>query len=1082
MIQRRLTTGLLALALLALSAGSAEAQHFGRNKVQYRAFDFKVIKTEHFDVYFYPQEEEAALDAARMIERGYARLSRLLQHEFKERKPVILYASHADFQQTNALYGFIDEGTGGATEPLKDRIVMPFTGSYADFEHVLVHELVHAFQFDVIFQRGVMTDASPFGARLPLWFMEGMAEYLSIGHIDAHTASWLRDASMAGYLRDIAEMSQRDDYLSYRFGQSLWAYIGSKWGDEVVGILLQKAPRIGIVRAFESTLGISMEELSNEWVASVRSIYLPQMTQYQSPARIARRLTDHERLEDPWFLAPALSADGRYLAFTSQRDGFSFDLFLADAKTGKVIRKLIEGAQENFESLRYMNSSSAFSPDGRFLAFSAQTGGRDALYIYDIDSGRVTKKLTWELNGVANPSWSPDGERIVFTGIDGGISDLYITDLDGELERLTDDRYADLLPAWSPDGRKIAFSSERGAETDFDRLVYGNLKISVYDLGTGKVEVLPEQDAGKNVNAVWSPDGRELVWISDRTGINNLYLYEVESRELSRITDFLSGAIAITPLSPALAWSNEGMVFLYFESAGYNLYALDDPRTLPRTPVAKLPAVAAAAPDDERGPATPVGDYIPIYRVENEAVGSIASFYRSDDGFRPSAMVPPDQRDPEGPVSVLAMMEQTRDALPDADDFAIQDYELKFTPDMIGRPTIGAQVGGYYGNGVFGGSFITLSDMLGNHNILLAGNINGSFSDANVFAGYNFLKTRANLGVAVQQVPLYRYFGGGAVTVPDDRGGQRDVIADVFMRDVIRTASGVMSYPFSTFRRLELGASATSLQRDLLYRGFDPLSGEPYSRDDDLLGLSFVEPSAALVFDNALFGWTGPIRGRRFRLQASRTFGDIGYTEALADFRNYYNISQRAVFASRVVALTRFGRDADRFSLFWGGPYFIRGYDGDTFEFDGECRDFASEGSLSPCPIRDQLIGSSAAFINLEMRVPVITELQLGFLGNFPPVDAVAFFDGGLAWDNAICAQTDLTQPDECAPGASQDVSLVWDRKPGQDPFLVREPLFSYGLGLRLNVFYTILRLDYAWPVNRPDRGGVFSVSFGPSF
>src|SRR5215467_10772102 len=77
-----------------LVARPAAAQYFGQNKVQYRSFPFKVIQTEHFEVYFYDEERAAALDAARMAERAYARLSRVLHHKFQARKPIILYASH----------------------------------------------------------------------------------------------------------------------------------------------------------------------------------------------------------------------------------------------------------------------------------------------------------------------------------------------------------------------------------------------------------------------------------------------------------------------------------------------------------------------------------------------------------------------------------------------------------------------------------------------------------------------------------------------------------------------------------------------------------------------------------------------------------------------------------------------------------------------------------------------------------------------------------------------------------------------------------------------------------------------------
>src|SRR5437773_1624657 len=148
---RRVAAAVAALA----RAGAAPlaAQYFGQNKVQYRSFDFQVIQTDHFEVYYYAAERAAALDAARMAERWYARLSRVLHHEFQGRKPIILYASQSDFQQTNAISGDIGEGTGGVTEFFKHRMVLPFTGSYAELEHVIGHERVHQFQYDV-FSRG----------------------------------------------------------------------------------------------------------------------------------------------------------------------------------------------------------------------------------------------------------------------------------------------------------------------------------------------------------------------------------------------------------------------------------------------------------------------------------------------------------------------------------------------------------------------------------------------------------------------------------------------------------------------------------------------------------------------------------------------------------------------------------------------------------------------------------------------------------------------------------------------------------------------------------------------------------------
>ena len=230
------------LALLVGVPGLLSAQYFGRNKVQYTDFDFKVIQTEHFDVYYYDRERTAALDAARMAERSYARLSKVLNHEFRERKPIILYASQSDFQQTNAT-DVSGEGTGGVTDFTRNRAVMPFTGAYSDFEHVLQHEMTHQFQYD-IWSRGragaglnTLIAIAP-----PLWFAEGMAEYLSLGPINAETAMWLRDASLEGKLPTIEQMTADPyQYFPYRFGQAFWAYVAARYGENAVAQAMKAA-------------------------------------------------------------------------------------------------------------------------------------------------------------------------------------------------------------------------------------------------------------------------------------------------------------------------------------------------------------------------------------------------------------------------------------------------------------------------------------------------------------------------------------------------------------------------------------------------------------------------------------------------------------------------------------------------------------------------------------------------------------------------------------------------------------------------------------------------------------------------
>ena len=202
--------------LLALAPGLSAQEYFGRNKVQYKKFDFQILKTEHFDIYFYPSEREGIEIAARMAERWYARLQRLTNHTLNGRQPLILYASHVDFQQTNAITGELGEGTGGVTESMRRRIILPLGGPLSDTDHVIGHELVHAFQYDITTD----PNAPPGQTRaesLPLWFVEGMAEYLSIGPVDPNTAMWMRDAAREEKLPTVKDLDN-PKYFPYRWG------------------------------------------------------------------------------------------------------------------------------------------------------------------------------------------------------------------------------------------------------------------------------------------------------------------------------------------------------------------------------------------------------------------------------------------------------------------------------------------------------------------------------------------------------------------------------------------------------------------------------------------------------------------------------------------------------------------------------------------------------------------------------------------------------------------------------------------------------------------------------------------------
>ncbi|MGH7682579.1 MAG: hypothetical protein ACRENN_11425, partial [Candidatus Eiseniibacteriota bacterium] len=479
------------------------------------------------------------------------------------------------------------------TEFLKRRVFLPFTGSYAELDHVLTHELVHAFQIDILFGDSQGLLGNPFASSIPGWFMEGMAEYLSIGTIDTNTAMWLRDASLEGYLIPVGTLAYVGDIRVYRFGQSIFQFIADRYGIGKIGELLKKTRRLGSVeRAFESSTGLSIDVLSKKWTEAIRKEYLPQIVDHQTPSSIAMKLTDSEHDFSNFNVAASVSPSGLQYVYISDRSMYN-DVYLASALDGKPVKKLIEGERTgSFETLRFFNTSIAWSPDEKQIALPAKVGGEDALYIIGVPSGKVTKKYKFGLDAIYSPSWSHDGRRLAFVGLKAGRSALYMVDVSGKnLRSILNDRYAVRDPVWSPDDSQIAFSTDRGEGTDVSKLIFGPLKLAILDVATGNVTVPPGQN-GSNISPQWGPNGRSLLFVSDRTGITNIYRMDLATGESVRLTDLLTGVSGLVPESPCLSLSGDGkrLLFTAFARGGWDVYSVREPSKFLESP----PAVEAA--------------------------------------------------------------------------------------------------------------------------------------------------------------------------------------------------------------------------------------------------------------------------------------------------------------------------------------------------------------------------------------------------------------------------------------------------------------------------------------------------------
>ncbi|MGH7560597.1 MAG: BamA/TamA family outer membrane protein [Gemmatimonadales bacterium] len=1061
----------LAAVLLAGLPAAAGAQYFGRNKVQYGRFDFSIIQTEHFDVYYYPEEREAALDIARLAERSYARLSRALSHQFDERKPIIPYASHSDFQQTNTSGEEIDESTGGFTDFLRHRNIFPLTGSYEENEHVLMHEMVHQFQFDIWSRgKGVGGVQGIINANAPLWFGEGMAEYFSIGAVDPNTAMWLRDAALEGKLPS-AETFYR--IFPYRFGHALVAYIGQRWGDEAIGQITKSAAGVGGVEgALHRVLGLSFDQLVRQWQDAVQKQYLPEIGNRQKGRAIATPLLTEKISDGTYHLAPAFSPDGSRIAFLSERNFFFIDLYLADGNTGKVIRRMLKSSfSGNYETFRFINSSASWSPDGRFLAIAAQRAGKDDIVIVDAERNKQVRAIRLPLAGATNPTWSPDGQRLVFSGLAGGISDLYTVNVDGsDLKRLTNDKAAELHPVWSPDGGTIAFVTDRGPDTDFKTLRWGDFRIALYDLASGRIETPEALGAGRNVSPQWSPDGKSIAFVSTRNGVANVFLWESEGGQVYQLTDFYTGVQGITALSPVLTWARgaDRLAFVYFEQAKYDVYSVTNPRSLKRQPwtregvIAQRPLAQISPTGEAARPAV-----TPVAPPSGPQILSGGTVYRTPQGFRRADSLPsiPDSvRVAQEPISIARILDSIQFVPPDTSEFTFKPYKVTFEPEYVTRPSIG-YTRDNFGRGLTGSASIVLGDMLGNHRLGFAASLNGRLPETLFLAQYVNLSRRLNWAGIVSQEPYFFYEGSGVVAGP--RPGEATYITSI-RRIVQRQAALVAAYPFSRFRRMEFGLSYVNVDDDRqeLLEFFDPLSGaltqEPQIQTTSLQSANFASPSLALVYDNTIFGSVGPWMGRRSRFEVAPRVGTWTFTTLTADYRRYDRFAGPFVFATRLFYYGHHGRDETRFRFYGGYPDILRGYTSGSFGRN-ECLTVLDPNTFTGCEEADQLVGTRLAVFNAELRFPLLYA-ALGFLPvGFPSIEGALFFDAGMVWEGGI------------------DVSF--SRKAGESLVDVRSPLKSYGVGLRANILnLLILRLDYARPLDRSGLKHLWTLSLGPTF
>ncbi len=1034
---------LASIAVLYFLPANAYAQ-FGQNKVQYKAFDWSYLQTKHFDIYFNTGGNDIAQFTAFVAESSLTDLTNNIGYQIQNRVPIIVYNSHNDFQQNNILDEYLPEGVGGVTELFKNRITIPFEGDYGMFRHVIHHELLHAYMNDMYYGGSLQNIISQnIQLQFPGWFSEGMAEYQSLSGNDKENDMFMRDAVIYNYLPPIDYIS---GYLSYRGGQSFFAWLADEYGKAKIGDLMQQIKALGDVDGgFKDVYGKSLEKLSEKWHKSLKQIYWPDISSRQEVTDFASRITNHLKGDGYYNTAPTVSPKGDKVAYISNRDDY-FDVLIANVKTGKVIKKLINGTKTaNFEELHLLVPGMCWSPDSRKIAIAVKAGDKDAMYIINVDN-EDEEELPLKFDGIFSVDWNPDNNSLVFVGDNAKQSDIWTYNLKTKkLDQITNDKFSDSYPRWSKDGTQIYFSSDRGNNTDLksipedinmNKYDYSEKDLYVYDMKTGSLKTLTGDKHADESHVVSSPDGKKILFLSDKNGINNIWMKDLETGAERPITNSLD------PIYN-LSLSNDGKIAVIsaLDHGGYDIFYIENPfdiqlksDTIPNTAFVEkqLEEKKLLASSDDSLKRYAIDSLISDSSSTEQGLTNIDStgdstknhkdvnaLYGRDITIQLKSTVSDSNLAANNNMKLKEPSKfKIKDNVNEDGSFKVNKYKIKFSPDIIYS---NVNYSSFYG--VQGIAQMAFSDMLGNHRIYVLTSLVLDLKNSDYAFAYYYLPKRIDYGIEGYHSARFLLIGNNTFSQLY-RYGTYGVNLNA-------------SYPIDKFNRFDGALSYNSLTKENLDDPNEPAQS-----------LHYVLPIVSYVHDNTLWGTTAPERGTRYNLTLLGTpkigADGVSFVSALLDYRTYFKFFDDYDFVWRLNTGASFGKNPERFYIGGTDNWINYQIHNDTLPIT-DIKDFAFATPI--LPLRgfdyDARSGSKFALMNAELRFPMFKYLVFGPLPlAFQNIQGALFTDIGTVW--------------------TDNKKLQFFQKV-DDRLATKDLLVGMGIGARLFLLYFPLKFDVAW-------------------
>lgn len=1088
-----------ALALIFFGTLQVSAQYipevFGKNRIQYRQFNWQYLSSENFDVYYYDARKAVAQNALEFLEAEFDRITDLIGYPPYFKTKVFLYNSLADLRQSNVGLNRTVFTANGETEFIKPYVEVANVGTAQEFKEellfqisdLMVNEMMFGGSLKDIFQSSILMN-------LPDWFVDGASLYVSKGW-SAEMDDFIRQLIKTRKPKKITRLMGKEAALA---GQSVWNFIAEKYGKSSVGNILNYTR---ITRNEEKsvliTLGVTFKQLMNEWYKYYTDMETRVSETYLLPSD-SLNLTSHHN-KTTVFTTVKISPDGRYMAF-AENDRGRYIVKVRSLDNGRE-RTIISGGSKVLNQRIDYNLPLLSWADANTLGVIGLKYGEYVFWLYDLSTRSKLPRELDRFSNIRSLNFSDNGRLAVISADFEGRNDLFLlSSRRDRVRRLTNDLYDDLDPSFIPGSNRIVFSSNRTSDTlrtksspDFAALS-GTYNLFVFDLDTTRnllkrITNTLSKDFGPHAS-----DDNNFYYLSDQRGIVNLFRYQRETGIYSQITNFSSGIKDYDPnfesniLAYVTTKDRKQDIFVnrnfnfnrqiftpatrrkelqqarvirerrkQEENKNMSIKDLLNARLKEAQPqrdtVDTLPVLADTLTINVADSATMQADT--VQRKEGEINTDNYQFdvpeekaeVRTDNyKFEDEAV-----KENQPSESFLSRYMKAREKSRITGPFP---YESKFSADNLVASLI---IDPMRGMGVL--LETQMNDMLENYRF--HGGIMSTLDlrQGDVFAEFEYLPSFMDFSAR---------FDRKAIRWDPYPNGK------VFKYTLHKFEVGA-SLPFTDRLRVALkpfGAVATSIDLGEQPFPLNPPSAIATNR-------YYAGAKTEIVYDNSVSTGMNLMEGSRGKISFMHYQGltdqQHSFSRASIDLRHYQKVYREIVLAVRGFAGTFFGPSPKKFLL--GG---MNNWLFNKTVLDGN----TGEGQPNPLGVRGEtqdvlfveyatnlrgfdyatLFGNSVMLFNAEFRVPLIRALTNGPIASnfFRNLQFTAFYDIGTSWSG----KPPFTSETSVSYNVVKDGPFEAQIKNYINPWL-----YSYGVGARTVVFSYYVKFDFAWPVENYEVG-----------